>query len=126
MTKSSILAAMLALPLSAGPCLSEGPRRDDKQISEHAVRTASAELYSGILIRACENGWRYTRSQIKNGFKRHLGELKLQLLDQGYTIVPDVTANNPPQCLFETVFVTERQAVPSRQLGCSRKYWLDD
>ena len=126
MTKSSILAAMLALLLSAGPCLAEGTQRDGKPISEDAVRTASAELYSDILIRACRNGWRYPRSQIENGFKRHLGELKLQLVAQGYTIVPDVTANNSHRSLIETAFAAKRQPVASRRFGCSRQYWLDE
>jgi hypothetical protein len=125
MTKSSILAAMLALPLSAGPCLSEGTQRDGKLISEAAVRTASAELYSDILARACMNGWRYPRSRIEKGFKRHLGELKLQLVALGHTIVPDVTANNS-RSLIETAFTAKRRHVASRQYGCSRQYWLDD
>jgi hypothetical protein len=126
MTKSSILAAMLALPLSVGPCLSEGTQYRGKLISEDAVRTASAELYSDILARACRNGWRYPRSQIENGFKRHLEELKLQLVVQGYTIVPDTIANNAHQSLFETAFVARRQPAASRRFGCSRPYWLDD
>src|SRR5438876_7193602 len=36
-------------------------------LQEDAVKAASAELYSDILVRACRNGWRYTRSQIENG-----------------------------------------------------------
>ena len=94
MTKSSIFAAMLMLPMSAAPCLSEGMQPGGKLISEDALRAVSAELYSDILIRACRKGWRYPRSQIESGFKRHLGELRLQLVDQGYTIVPDLKANN--------------------------------
>ena len=126
MTKSSIFAAILALPFSAGPCLADDTQGDGKPISEDAVRTASAELYSDILIRACRNGWRYPSSRIENGFRRHLGELKLQLVVQGYTIVPDVTANNSRRSLIETAFAAKRQPVASRQYGCSRPYWLDD
>lgn len=126
MTKSFVLAAMLTLPLSAGPCLAEGSQNDAKLISEEAVRTASAELYAEVLMRACDNGWRYPRSQIENGFRRHLGELKLQLVLQGYTIVPDVTANNSRRSLIETEFVANRQPAATRQYGCSRPYWLDD
>ena len=77
MTKSSILAAMLVLLLSTGPCLTQGTQRDAKPMSENAVRAASAQLYSDILARACRNGWRYPRSQIENGFKRHLEELEI-------------------------------------------------
>ena len=122
MIKWSVSAAILMLPLSAGPCLSDGTQRDGKLISEIAVRTASAELYSEILIRACRNGWRYPRSRIEKGFKRHLEELNLQLIDQGYTIV----ANNSPLSLSETAFVVKRPALGSRQFGCSRPYWLDE
>ena len=125
MTKSSILAAMLALLVSAGPCLSEGTRREGQLISEDAVRTTSAELYSDILIQACRNGWRYPRSQIESGFKRHLGELKLQLIDQGYAIVPGLKANDAPKSLFEMASA-RRHSAASRQFGCSRQYWLDD
>lgn len=123
MTKSLILAAMLVLPLSAGPCHAEGTQRDGELISENTVRMISAGLYSDLLARACRNGWRYPRSRIEKGFRRHLEELKLQLVAQGYTIVPDVTANSS---LFETAFVARRQPVASRQFGCSRPYWLDD
>ncbi|MER8959909.1 MULTISPECIES: hypothetical protein [unclassified Mesorhizobium] len=126
MTKSSIFAAMLVLPLSAGPCLSEGRQSGGKLISEDATRAVSAELYSDVLIRACRNGWRYPRSQIENGFKRHLRELKLQLVDQGYTIVPGAKANNSLRSLSAMAFVAKRQSVASRQFGCSRQYWLDE
>ena len=41
MTKSSIFAAMLMLPLSAAPCLSERLQPDGKLISEDALRAAA-------------------------------------------------------------------------------------
>ena len=126
MTRSPILAAIMVLLVSAGPCLSEGTQRHRKWISEDAVRTASAELYSDILARACRNGWRYPRSQIKKGFKRHLEELKLQLVVQGYAIVPDATVNNSRRSRIQTAFRAMRQAVASRPFGCARPYWLDD
>ncbi|MER9236949.1 hypothetical protein NKI56_34010 [Mesorhizobium sp. M0622] len=106
--------------------MSEGTQSGGKLISEDATRAVSAELYSDILIRACRNGWRYPRSQIENGFKRHLRELKLQLVDQGYMIVPGAKANNSPRSLSATGFVAKRQSVASRQFGCSRQYWLDE
>ena len=126
MTKSSIYAAMLLLPLTAGPCLSEGTPSGGKMISEDAMKAISAELYSDILIRACTNGWRYPRGQIENGFKRHLGELRLQLVDQGYTIVPGVEADNSRRSHFAMAVVARRQSVANRQFGCSRQYWLDE
>jgi hypothetical protein len=126
MTKPSIFAAMLVLPLSAGPCLSEGTLSGGTQISEDAMRAISAELYSDILIRACRNGWRYPRSQIENGFKRHLGELRLQLVDQGYTIVPGVETDNSRRSHFAMAVVAKPQSAATLQFGCSRQYWLDE
>jgi hypothetical protein len=123
MPKSSVMAT-LVLALSTGPCLSETTKIDGKVISENVVRAASAGLYSDILIRACRNGWRYPRPQIENGFKRHFEELKLQLIDQGYTVVSELTTNDP--LVQGRTFGTKRQLVGSRRLGCSRPYWLDE
>ena len=123
MTKLPILGA-LVLALSAGPCLSGATQGNVRVVSETAVRDASARLYSDILSRACRKGWRYPRPQIENGFKRHFGELKLQLIDQGYTIVPDIIANDPP--VQRMIDGAKRQPVGSRQYGCSRPYWLDE
>ena len=124
MTKLSVLAAILLLSGSAGPCLSEGTQPNGKLIAEEAVKAASAELYSDILVRACRNGWRYPRGQIENGFKHHLAELKLQLIDQGYTVVPDMTANDPH--VQGTISGTKRQLVGSRRFSCSHPYWRDE
>ena len=124
MTKLSDLTAILLLSVSARPCLSQGAQTNAKLISEAAVKAASAELYSDILVRACRNGWRYPRSQIENGFKHHLAELKLQLIDQGYTIFPDMTANDPH--VQETILGTKRQLIESRRFSCSHPYWRDE
>lgn len=124
MTRLSVLTAILVLSVSAGPCLSEGTQTNGKLISEEAVKAASAELYSDILVRACRNGWRYPRSYVENGFRRHLAELKLQLVDQGYIVVPDMTANDPQ--VQTTISGTKRRLVGSRQFSCSHPYWLDE
>ncbi|MER8522199.1 MULTISPECIES: hypothetical protein [unclassified Mesorhizobium] len=50
----------------------------------------------------------------------------MQLVDQGYTMVPGVKANNTPRSLFAMAFVAKRQSVASRQFGCSGQYWLDE
>lgn len=124
MTRLSVLTAILVLSVSAGPCLSEGTQTNGKLISEDAVEAASAELYSDILVRACRNGWRYPRSYVENGFRRHLAELKLQLVDQGYIVVPDMTANDPE--VQTTISGTKRRLVGSRQFSCSHPYWRDE
>ena len=124
MTRLSVLTAILVLSVSAGPCLSEGTQTNGKRISEEAMKGTSSELYSDILVRACRNGWRYPRSYIENGFRRHLAELKLQLVDQGYTVVPDMTANDPQ--VQTTISGTKRRLVGSRQFSCSHPYWRDE
>jgi len=124
MTRLSVLTAILVLSVSAGPCLSEGTQTNGKLISEEAVKAASAELYSDILVRACRNGWRYPRSYVENGFRRHLAELKLQLVDQGYIVVPDMTANDPQ--VYGTISGAKRRLVGSRQFSCSHPYWRDE
>ena len=122
MTKLPVLAAILTLSVSAAPSLSEGSEANGKLISEDAVKAASAEQYSEVLVRACRNGWRYPRSQIEAGFKQHVAELKLRLVDQGYTVLPDMTANEPQG----TISGTGGQLVASRRFSCSHPYWHDE
>jgi hypothetical protein len=90
------------------------------------VRTVSARLYSDILEAACLNGRRYPRSQIESGFKRHFDEMRLMLIGEGYTIVPNVTENNSSWSLSEMAFDAERRLDLSPQFGCFQAYWLDD
>ncbi|WP_147377621.1 hypothetical protein [Mesorhizobium waimense] len=118
---ASLLAAMLVA--SAGRCWSKDT---SKQISEDALRMISAEMYSGILSQECVHGRRYKQSRIENGFKRHLEEMRLQLVADGYTIVPDVTDNNARFSLSEMAFDAKRRLGMPRQLGCRDAYWLDD
>jgi hypothetical protein len=86
---------LLVLTLSATPSLSGDTRPRPNSISEDTVKTASAYAYSDLLRKAYRNGWRYTPSAIENGFRRHFEELKLQLLDRGYTITPGDTDRSP-------------------------------
>ncbi|UVK36594.1 hypothetical protein LHFGNBLO_003531 [Mesorhizobium sp. AR10] len=99
MRKLSVLAAAQLLALSTGPSMSEGAHGLRILVSEDAVRRESVRLYSDLLNRACRKGWHYPRSQIESGFKRHFEELKLQILDQGLTIIFDTKANNLPQSI---------------------------
>ena len=85
MTKSSFLAARWIAAFVGGAGLSEGTQPAGRLISEDAVRAASAELYSDILARACRNGWRYPQQPNREWLQAASGELKLQLVDQGYT-----------------------------------------
>ncbi|WP_192179003.1 hypothetical protein [Mesorhizobium amorphae] len=114
------MAAMLVA--SAGPCWSNDA---SKQISEDALRLTSARMYSGILRQECLHGRRYAQSRIENGFKRHFEEMRLQLIADGYTIVPSVTENNAPWILSEMAFDANRRLGIPRQFGCLDAYWLD-
>ncbi|WP_192177711.1 hypothetical protein [Mesorhizobium amorphae] len=101
MRKLSALAAAQLLALSTGPSMSEGAHGLRILISEDVVRRESVRLYSDLLNRACRKGWHYPRGQIESGFKRHFEELKLQILDQGFTIILDVRENNQSQSIAD-------------------------
>lgn len=118
---AGLLAAMLVA--SAGRCWSNDT---SKQISEDALRLISAQMYSGVLSQECAHGRRYKQSRIENGFKRHLDEMRLQLIADGYTIVPNTTENNSRWTLSEMAFDAKRRLGIPRQFGCLDAYWLDD
>jgi len=118
---SGLLAAMLVA--SAGRCWSNDASR---QISEDALRMISAQMYSGILHQECLHGRRYPQSRVENGFKRHFEEMRLQLIADGYTIVPDTTESNSRWAHSEMAFDAKRRLGIPRQLGCLDAYWLDN
>jgi len=111
------------LVASAGECWSEGTY---KSVSEETVRVVSAQMYSDILRRACLQGLRYPSSQIESGFKRHFEEMRLTFVNEGYTIVPNVTENNSLWTLSEMAFDAQKRVGILPQFGCFRAYWLDD
>ena len=119
------LAAILVFLPVGGQCWSKDglPYRP---ISEEAVRTAIAQLYSNILKIACVHGRRYPRSQIESGFKRHFEETKLTFVQEGYIIVPNTTENNSFWSLSAMEFDAKRRLDLPRQFGCFGAYWLDD
>ena len=118
---TGLLAATLVA--SAGRCWSNDTSR---QISEDALRTISAQMYSGILSQECMHGRRYVQSRIENGFKRHFEEMRLRLIADGYTIVPNVTESNSQWTHSEMAFDAKRRLGIPRQFGCLHAYWLDD
>ena len=119
------MAGMLAATLiaSAGRCWSEDSY---KPISEEALRTASAQMYSSILAQQCLQGRRYPQSRIANGFKRHFEEMRLQMVAGGYSIVPDLKESNPVLALSQMAFDAKRRLGLRRQFGCLAAYWLDN
>ena len=78
----AMLAVVFAQPTYAGEKVER-----TKPISEAQVQIASDAAYTGLLRQALNKGWRFAPEQIKKGYRRHFEELKLQLIDQGYTIL---------------------------------------
>ncbi|WP_426122635.1 hypothetical protein [Pararhizobium sp. PWRC1-1] len=116
--------ALVLIFTSVPPTLPDDELSPDKVISEDDARIISARLYSAILIKACKSGWRYPLSHVKIGFKRHFDEFKLQLVNNGYTVVPSrAVKDGRKQHQALTAISNDRVA---HRFGCARKYWLDE
>ncbi len=79
--------AMLAVAIS-GPAYARDKIEPRKPISEAEIQIVSDVAYTGLLRQALSKGWRFSPEQIEKGYRRHFEELKLQLINQGYTILP--------------------------------------
>ncbi|MBP1862102.1 hypothetical protein [Rhizobium herbae] len=113
---------LLDLVFSTTPCLAHDEVARGKVISEEEARTISAHLYADILITACKNGWRYPLQQVASGFERHFKELKLQLSNDGYTIVSMTVNDNDERHPAMMIASGERK---SPTFGCAHPYWLE-
>ena len=78
----AIVGIMLAGSAGAGEKMPT-----QRVVTETAVRMVSDLTYAEILSQALRKGWRYTPEQIESGYRHHFEEFKLQLIDQGYTIL---------------------------------------
>ena len=78
----AFLAAIIALPVSA-----EDENMPSKMILEVEAKAVSEFLYTELIRQAFNKGWRFTPEQMESGYRRHFEEFKLQLINQGYTIV---------------------------------------
>jgi hypothetical protein len=56
-------------------------------LTEAHVRTMSDTLYTDLLRQSYMKGHRFPQAQIENGYKRHLEEFRLRLIQDGYTIL---------------------------------------
>ncbi len=88
MPKSSAMALAIVAALIAVPAYASDKASNRKVVFEAAVKIASDDAYMEIVRQAWSKGWRFTPEQIEDGSRRHFEELKLQLIDQGYTILP--------------------------------------
>ncbi len=82
----AMLAVAFTEPAYAGEKIE--PR---KPISEAEVQIVSDATYTELLRQALNKGWRFAPEQIEKGYRRHFEELKLQLINQGYTILSGET-----------------------------------
>ena len=84
----AIVAALIAMPVYAGD-----DARKPKVVFEATVKAVSDDAYMELVRQAWSKGWRFTPEQIEAGSKRHFEELKLQLIDQGFIILPGETGS---------------------------------
>ena len=87
MTRMYLSIIAVAAALAVAPALAGEKLAARKYIAESTARLVSDLTYTELLSQAIAKGWRYTPTQIENGYRRHFEEFKLQLIDQGYTIV---------------------------------------
>ncbi|TJV93794.1 MAG: hypothetical protein E5X84_01910 [Mesorhizobium sp.] len=52
--------------------------------------------------------------------------MKLTIVEEGYTIVPNVRENNSLRTVSEMAFDAKRRLDLPPQFGCFGAYWLDD
>ena len=83
----SIFLAVVATALSGSAYAGDNKAVVQRVVSETDVRLVSDMTYAEILRQAFNRGWRYSPEQIESGYRRHLEELKLQFIDEGYTIL---------------------------------------
>lgn len=87
MIKSLLTVLVIAAMSLAGAATSGEKMKTPRIVSDVTVRMASDLIYTELLSEALRKGWRYTPEQIESGYRRHLEEFKLLLIDQGYMIV---------------------------------------
>jgi hypothetical protein len=86
MHKLLIAVAMLAFGATQSITADNAPPA--RFISEATVKLASAMAYSTLVEQARRKGWQYRESDIESGLKHYHAELRLRLIDEGYTILP--------------------------------------
>ena len=82
-----VILAMLAVAFTE-PAYAGEKIEPRKSISEAEVHIVSDVAYTRLLRQALDKGWRFAPEQMEKGYRRHFEELKLQLINQGYTILP--------------------------------------
>ena len=78
----TLIVAVAATPACAG-----GSSKQPKIITEAEAKILSDAVYTWLLDQAIKKGHYYSPEVIASGYRRHFEELKMQLIDQGYTIL---------------------------------------
>lgn len=123
-----IMKALAVATLVATGFLAAGPGHADGSASprtmrETEVREISARRYTELLRLACFNGFRYREGDIRRGYHRHFEELRLALLGQGYTILPDA---GPAQLVVASIATGQMlHRNEGSEPGCFRARWSD-
>ena len=89
---SAVLFVILAALLSVSVYPADNSS-NPKVIFEVTVKRMSDDVYLLLVGQAWSKGWRFTPEQIAAGSRHHFEELKLQLMDQGYVILPGETGS---------------------------------
>ena len=76
----------LVLAVAATPACA-GSSKQPKIITEAEAKMLSDAVYTWLLDQAIKKGHYYSPEVIASGYRRHFEELKMQLIDQGYTIL---------------------------------------
>ena len=85
--KTCLAALTIISALLCGTAYAQENSRHQKTLTEAQVRTMSDALYTDLLQQSYMKGHRFPQAQIENGYKRHLEEFRLRLIQDGYTIL---------------------------------------
>lgn len=85
--RNRVIVAVMLILTAAQPLGAE-QLQQRKFISETTVKLASAMAYANLLEQARQKGWQFSESDIESGSRHHYDELRLRLVNDGYTVLP--------------------------------------
>jgi len=82
------IAILMLIVTSLTASANADSRANQQQtLTEAEVKQVSDAVYTWILEQSAMKGHRFSPEQIQSGYRHHLEELKLQLIDRGYIIL---------------------------------------
>jgi hypothetical protein len=85
--KGCLAIFSLIVALAATPVCADSGSKQPKTITEAEAKRLSDAVYAWLLDQAIGKGHHYSPEAIASGYSRHFEELRVQLIDQGYTIL---------------------------------------